>query len=275
MSNGRFANLEFDEKKPGQPSGSEKARGQGASDGRGRHFVAEVRGAQYHLGKAEEHELAGDHEEALRSFSAALNENPLLLDAWVGQLVMLLALGEYPEARMWADKALEKFPDNPQVLAAKAVALYRVGLRREARALCDAALEAKGESALVWLCRGELMLEDNRAAAEDCIRHAQRLSPPASPISLRIGALYSRHRKYSRALSILQDATMQLPRSAWAWYLLGSAQEKLGFARQAQMAYERAKELAPHRDLYRRAAKGTHRTLLGKLTGLFRRWFRK
>ena len=38
---------------------------------------------------------------------------------------MLIELAEYREAKIWADKALERFPHEPELLAAKAVALGR------------------------------------------------------------------------------------------------------------------------------------------------------
>jgi Flp pilus assembly protein TadD len=44
---------------------------------------------------------------------------------WTGQVRMLIELKEFHEAKLWADKALEKFPNEPELLAAKAVALAR------------------------------------------------------------------------------------------------------------------------------------------------------
>ena len=48
---------------------------------------------------------------------------------------MLVELGEYQEAKLWADKAIEKFPGDPELLAAKAVALARSGDLQGALAL--------------------------------------------------------------------------------------------------------------------------------------------
>lgn len=265
MSDGRFSSLEFDESARG-PRPAEPAKGE-------RPAAAQVKDAQYYIRQAEQQELAGDLDQALRSYSAALDENPLLLDAWVGQLVMLLALGEYPETRVWAGKALEKFPDNPQVLAAKSVALYRMGHRREARDMIDAALEARGESDVVWLCRGEIMLAASGPAAENCLQHALRLASRKSLAQLRIAALYLRHRKYSRALAALQDLMRAEPRAAAPWYLLGAAQEKIGRFHDARISYQQAVELAPRNATYQRAAAMAGRGLGHRLAGLFRRVF--
>ena len=268
MSGGRFSNLEFEGEDGEQPTS--KATAQRARRGK---FVAETRDAAYYMRQADAQELAGEHETALRSFSAALGEDPLLLEAWVGQARMLIELGEYPEARMWADKALEKFPDNPQLLAVKSVAMYRLGLCTDARRLNDVALQGKGESPLVWLCRADLMLADSRAAADQCFDHAKRLASPKGPTLMRIGALYLEHGHYAEAMSALQEAASQLPKAARAWYLLGLAQQELGLGAQAVVSFEQARSLAPRNAQYRKAADGRAPRSGGALRRFLRRLF--
>ncbi|MFC1671649.1 hypothetical protein ACFL01_00800 [Planctomycetota bacterium] len=266
MSGGRFANLEFDDKNE-QP---ESAAPPWESDTK---HANEIRDAQYYMERAIERELAGDHNKALRSYSAALGENPLLLDAWVGQLLMLLELAEFREANLWADKALEKFPDTPRLLAAKSVALFRMGRQRDGRKLNDAAIMGKGESWLVWLCRGELMLADSRSAAEDCFQHAVRLSERPDITQLRIGGVCYRYKKYHMAFSMLQEASSTLVSSALLWYLMGKTQEGLGLLSQALVSFRQAVELAPANEKYRRALQGEGQSTAGWITGLFRRWW--
>jgi len=269
VTEGRFANLEFGDEgaaRPGQPSQRSPAAEARAGD-----FGTELKDAQYYLRQAEAQELEGNHEAALRSYSAALGENHLLLDAWVGQLRMLLELEEYPEARLWADKALERFPDNPAILAAKSIALHRMGLRRDARALNDSALQAKGESALVWLCRGELVLAESRPAALECLNHAFRLASPKGPTLMHTGAVLLRYGQYGSALTALQRAAAALPRAARVWYLLGRAQEELGLLAQARVSYAQAHELAPRHRLYKEAAMNKRRGLAARMKGVLRR----
>jgi tetratricopeptide (TPR) repeat protein len=240
LADGRFSNLEFDER-------GRQGRQPAADDsptGKADHFVSGIRDAQHYLRQAEAQELADDPEAALRSFAAALGEDPLLLEAWAGQVRMLIELEEYPEARLWADKALEKFPDNPALLALKSVALRRMGSHTEAWGLNDVALQGKGDWALVWACRGELMLADRRPAAEQCFARAQSLAPNTAPMMMRIGAIYLRYHKYSQALDVLQKAAASLPQAARVWYLLGRAQEELALSGQARVSYEQARRLA-------------------------------
>jgi tetratricopeptide (TPR) repeat protein len=71
---------------------------------------------------------------------------------------MLIELGEFREAKLWADKALERFPNEPELLAAKAVALGRSGDLQGALAFSDASIEERGDTPYVWLARGDVML---------------------------------------------------------------------------------------------------------------------
>lgn len=210
-----------------------------------RYFSEEKQASDY-LEAALKAELAGDAETALRQYSAALGEDPLLLDAWIGQLRMLVELEEYPEAEMWAGKALEHYPDNPQILSVKAVALCRMGRTIEARDLSDAALANKGERELVWLCRGEVMMDDARAAAEDCLEHAVRVSGSQSLTRLRAGIICCRHGRHKPALAYLEKTVAVLPQSAQAWYWLGMARRELGMESQALLAFRQAVDLVPH-----------------------------
>src|SRR5688572_11530720 len=107
----RFGNLEF-ESDQNQP---EEHRTSGARD------------EGHYMNAAQVHFEAGQFRKALRAYAKVLEFNPRQATAWTGQVRMLIELGEYSEARVWADKALATFPDEPELLAAKAVALARSG----------------------------------------------------------------------------------------------------------------------------------------------------
>src|SRR3954468_10315304 len=80
---------------------------------------------------------------------------------------MLIELGEFGEAKLWADKALEKFPNDAELLASKAVALGRTGDVKGAMLFSDAAVEQRGDTPYVWLARADVLLarEEKRAEA--------------------------------------------------------------------------------------------------------------
>lgn len=269
MSGGRFSNLEIGE--VGKPGGGGV---QGATDSPHegpKHFIEQVRDADYYMKQTEPLSLDGEHEKALRAYAAALGENPLLLDAWVGQVRMLLELEEYPEAVLWADKAMERFPENPQLLAVKSIALYRMGRRRQAHGMNDVALQQKGEFEVVWLSRGELMLGDERAASEECFQHARRLSAGKGVTLLYIGGLYLRYGHYSRALGALREASREIPRAAWVWYQLGRVQAKLGDYQHARISFEEAHRLNAENETYSEALRESPEGIGAWLRGFLRR----
>src|SRR5437870_6704806 len=84
-----------------------------------------VKGEAFYMAEARAAFENANFEQGLRLYSKVLEFNPENASAWTGQVRMLIELGEFREARLWADKALERFPHEPELLAAKAVALGR------------------------------------------------------------------------------------------------------------------------------------------------------
>ena len=103
----RFTHLEFDGESEDQSWGQKGV----------------VKDEAYYSAEARTAFENGNFESGLRLYSKVLEFNPNNVAAWGGQVRMLIELGEFREARLWADKALERFPHEPELLAAKAVAL--------------------------------------------------------------------------------------------------------------------------------------------------------
>ncbi|MFH1547276.1 MAG: tetratricopeptide repeat protein [bacterium] len=226
-----------------------------------------------HIKKAEEYEMFGDHEKALQTYAAALNENPLALDAWVGQIIALLRFQEYTEAEVWVNKAMEKFPQNPRLLSLKSIAYFRIGRQSEALMLNDSAMKNKGEFALVWLARGEIMMRFNPAISEQCFHHAIKL-PSKTPgkVNLWVGEVYFLLKKYSLALSYFKKTIAESEKCAWGWYLTGKAYLELGQFDQAKKHFYQALVLYPSKALYQQAPGTIPSGFLGALQILLRRF---
>src|SRR6266478_7508115 len=145
----RFENLEFGNESEGQ---SPK-----------QHSL--LKGEAYYLAEARAAFENADFELGLRLYSKVLEFNPENAGAWTGQVRMLIELGEFREAKLWADKALERFPHEPELLAAKAVALGRGGDLQGAMAFSDASIEERGDTPYIWLARADVLLarEERRA----------------------------------------------------------------------------------------------------------------
>ena len=145
----RFANLEFD----------------GESEDQWQPPKAPVKDEAYYRAEAQSAFENGNFESALRIYGKVLEFNPQNALAWAGQVRMLIELGEYREARLWADKALERFPREPELLASKAVALARSGDTQAALIFSDASIEERGDTPYVWLARGDVLLARNEGRA--------------------------------------------------------------------------------------------------------------
>src|SRR5947209_339646 len=129
----RFGNLEFG-------SAQESSRLEESSGKPELHFLAEAQAAFEN----------GHFEQALRSYAKVLEFNQRSAAAWTGQVRSLIELGEFGEAQVWADKALSSFPDEPELLAAKAVSLARTGDLQGALSFSDAAVESQISTPYIW-----------------------------------------------------------------------------------------------------------------------------
>jgi tetratricopeptide (TPR) repeat protein len=210
----RFSRLEFDERKP------RKIAAAGES----------VRDAEFFHKEAMKYWLAADFELALRNFSRMLENNNTLFDAWAGQVLMLIELAEYPEAIVWADKALELFPEHPELFALKAIAYARDARPEKAAAHSDNSISKDKITPRVWLARAEIFFGKKKTIAYDCISKSINLADnSASLMKLEAGRLLNAKGDYTAAVDYLTDAVRVFPKSALAWYELGFCQARLGF----------------------------------------------
>lgn len=251
----RFTHLEFDDS-----SRSPDSSGKGEA----------VRDETYFNHRAIQSFLHGDYESALRNYSRALEVNSTFFDGWVGQIWMLIELGEYPEALIWADKAMESFPEHPELLAAKAVACLRDAKFEKAKAYSDNSISKDNVGPRVWLARAEVLLQSKSRIAENCLSKAMALSGDESDlVRLEAGRLLRKYGHYSAAVEYLQEAARLFPKSAMAWYELGYCQLRLGFSH-AAISFEQCLLLHPHfkdaREMLNDAKNaGFFRRLIGRL----------
>src|SRR5258706_15020573 len=219
-------------------------------------FGDESEGQEYHqkaLAKDEGHYMAeataafqnGNFEPALRLYSKVLEFNPPNAAAWTGQVRMLIELGEFREAKLWADKALETFPHEPELLAAKAVALGRSGDLQGALAFSDASIEERGDTPYIWLARGDVMLARNEQRADYCFEKALLLAPKdwfTLWLAARIRFYY---KQFVLALKLLQQAVEWNTTHFLLWLELGQCQRALGLISLAGTSFTQAVQLNP------------------------------
>jgi tetratricopeptide (TPR) repeat protein len=226
----RFSRLEFGQK---NSAGKSEAAGEA------------IRNELFFYERAQSVFLAGDFEEALLNFSRALEKNSAFYEGWFGQVRMLIELGEYREAKMWTDKALELFPEHPELLAARAVACAKDGEISKAQAYSDNAVEKQGITSYVWLSRAEVLFARKSKMAETCLRNAIGIAGNNAPfVRLEAGRLLVRNENYSSALEYLRQAVNELPKSALAWYTLGCCLARLGMP-EAENIFDQCLRLRP------------------------------
>ena len=225
----RFSNLEF-----GDESYEQSPRQKGLVKDEGYYF-AEARSAFE----------SGNFESALRLYSKVLEFNPVNVDAWTGQVRMLVELGEFREARLWADKALERFPHDPELLAAKAVALGREGDPDGALAFSDASIEERGDTPYIWLARGDVLLSRKEPRADFCFEKALSLAPGDWFIAWLAARIRSFYEQFALALKLLQQALEWNAGHFLLWLELGRCQAALGLTGSARNSFTQAQQLNP------------------------------
>jgi tetratricopeptide (TPR) repeat protein len=223
----RFSNLEFD-----GDQGEEQQRRASA--------VPEV---DFHLAEARHAFENAEFEKALRACAKAIQFNPHHPAAWIGQVQALIELGEFNEASVWADKALERFPSEPELLAAKAVALGRQGDLEGALAFSDASVQERGETAYVWLARGDVLLTRKEKRADFCFDKALLIAARDWFTAWMAARIRAFHRQYAVALKLVHQSIELRADHAVLWLFAGNCQRELGLLGAARTSFQQALDL--------------------------------
>ncbi len=199
------------------------------------------------LKMADSNRREGKHENALRFYSRALEIDKTIMSAWVGQVQMLILLGEYPQASTWSKKALELFPNHADLLAAQAQAECRRGDLKQSNHLIDGAMKVRGESAYQWQVRGELMIALKQRTDRHCFDKAQVTSSD-SLVPLESALIYLHHHEYAKGAQRASMAVEKSPELYFAWYVLGQCQEGAGLDDAAIRSYKQCCNLCQNHE---------------------------
>ncbi|MGA2440760.1 MAG: hypothetical protein ABSH08_07365 [Tepidisphaeraceae bacterium] len=238
----RFDRLEFEDKQEKSQANAETQR----------HARTDDRDEQHWIKAASEERRNGMHEAALRYYSRALELDKSLVTGWVGQVQMLIALSEYPEAELWSRKALEVIKNNADLLAGRGQALCRMGDLKNAQASCDAAIGQQGMFSYPWVVRGELMLSRKEDIDEYCFDKATQLDGDWL-VLLEIGVIYLHYGRATRALQRTRAAVEKAPDHAYCWHCQGVCELALGLTGSAQKSFQHCLGLAPNHPLARQS----------------------
>ena len=263
---GRFKSLELEQGQNSPAESGFSASEENCSFGEG------VKGADDFLREAVEAVGLCEFEKALRLFARVLSFDNKNKTAWFGQIRCLLYLDEYKEALMWADKAIEAVGEGSELLAAKSCAYCRMGDFSRAYGLSDVSMEMKGTGPFVWLCRGEILLQQKKKNYTFCFDQALTVpSESAWQILIEIARVLMFYGKAAGALPYLETAKEKAPSQALVWYELGNCYADMGMKNNALEAYGHAEELNPEMAVVKDAVKGVRNT--GVISNLKRRMF--
>jgi tetratricopeptide (TPR) repeat protein len=204
-----------------------------------------VKDERYYYGDAQRAFERGDFEQALRRYAKVLEFNPDNASAWTGQVRALIELNEFREGKLWADKALERFPHEPELLAAKAVALGRCGDVDAALAFSDASIEERGDTPYIWLARADVLLARREKRADYCFEKALVLAPRNWVVAWLAARIRFYYRQFALALKWARQALEWNDTEAMVWVQLGLCQERLGLIGPARTSWQQARQLNP------------------------------
>jgi tetratricopeptide (TPR) repeat protein len=185
---------------------------------------------------------------------------------------MLIELGEFREAKLWADKALERFPHEPELLAAKAVALARSGDLQGALVFSDSSIEERGDTPYVWLARGDVLLAREEQRADYCFEKALLLAPRDWFVTWLAARIRYFYQQFALAMKLLQQAVEWKGDHFLLWLELGQCQQALGLVGAARDSFGLARQLNPGcQEISLRLARLSQLGLRARLRGWCRR----
>jgi tetratricopeptide (TPR) repeat protein len=188
-----------------------------AKDGENRRRRTAV---QKMLLRARDFYFRGFYHDGLTNYARVLSYDERELDAWIGQIRILVDVGRHESAIYWADRALQRFGEIDLIRNAKAFALASGGMIGEAKEVINVPVGAD-EIPMIWLLRGEVFLKIRT-------NFIQKLFTPHKSIG-RMGAFFC----FLRALSSEPNDSFINQRIGLAYLLAGDAvraQEHLIFS---------------------------------------------
>ncbi|RME22126.1 MAG: tetratricopeptide repeat protein [Deltaproteobacteria bacterium] len=256
---GRFEHI------AGQPPPRDDERGAGAPVADAPAFVAQARKAQ----------ACGAFQAALRLYGRALEEDRFHVDAWLGQVQVLLDMGQPEEAATWMEQAARVVGEVPGLLALRALAASRRGALDEARQWSDRAMRDGADRADVWLARAAVVYSagNGRIARVNLDKAHER--DPGPDTARRCAEVALDHGDLGAARTWLTRADRADPDNPLVALRLGVYHERQGDLAQARHHLERALQLEPRLEPARLALEDLDRRgPWARLRAALRRWSR-
>ena len=211
-------------------------------------------------------EQGGEPEEAETRYRAAIEANVDMVEPRVNLGVLLADTGRRDESRTVIDDAVKRHPKSP--LARVSRGMLRMSWNESEKAVEDfeAALEVDRDDVVTldFLAQAYLNL-DRLDLAETALGRAQKIDADHAPTAVLLAYLWIAKEDDEAALAAAERAAVLDDELAQAHHMVGVCQERLGRAKKAEKAFDRAVKLDPDSPFFVRAlallyeAQGRHR----------------
>lgn len=203
--------------------------------------------ADYYCRQAEREYFSRNLRRALQLFSRATQVDATHVDAWTGQILTLLALGEKREALAWVNRAIVVMPQHPRIVALQGVVFAYQGMVSRGLQCSDWSMAEGAGDPFVWFCRGQILTLASNKNAPFCMEKAVESSGAQDwRIPAYIAYFYLAQRTYPLAEKYLAKAIAAQSANPVLWYQQGLAQMGLGKWQAARESFETALKLDPH-----------------------------
>lgn len=226
------------------------------------------------MNQGDEAFFRSDAKAALRWYSRAMKVDSTRLEPWVAQVRLLLLTRQFSEAKVWLNRALSVFPDNPALMSLHALQNALTGQIRAGMATSDRLMSEQSTNVAAWLARGHiLMITGNHGNADFCFDQCLELSGEADwKTPMMIGLVMDFERHWAKSIRFYELALGRRTQLPYAWYRIGRARAAVGQRELARQAFMRADALCGDDNVLRRKIQ-TESTgsIFGRIGALFRR----
>lgn len=214
---------------------------------------SEPENAERFMEQADEKLKKGDFDNALKYYSRALGEDANIEEAWFQQVWILIQFDELKQSEIWANKALEKFPNSVGLLALKGLLRGFLGDFEKALAYLDNSISKKGNHRFCWLARAYVLLLQkpnlNYKAASRCFLKAIESGSKDWWFLLQVAAVYIETGYPSESMELLNKVKKIKSNSPYFHYIMSRTYMELGFPNEAQEKITKALTIYPNFEL--------------------------
>ena len=144
------------------------------------------------------------------------------------------------------DINLERDPDNPEILAARAKVLFNLQRLKEAKYDIECALKADPENLEYLMLKADITFANgNIEESYRALEAAERLAPNNQEVQLKMGEITFYSRDYDRSLTYLTKVTERDPNSRTALFMKGFIYKEKGDTANAVQLFRRVCDKFP------------------------------